>query len=136
MSARERWAAADAAKAQQQWGMQIYPDERTQSAEELAAIAYDRGDALFQVDIPVLWLQGYAGVGVSASRVRRPEHVDVLGRIEAYGWRLEHMSSDVVVNGSTATKRVLANAGSTEVANHSILIGLYVFRRDETRRRA
>jgi hypothetical protein len=131
MSAKERRAAADANSAEKYWGMQIMPDPRVAGPERLAYEAYERGDAIFQIDLPVAGVQGYALFGQSATRTWRAEYGDVLGRIEQQGWRLEHVSTTFVTQGSSATKRVLANDGSTEVGTHGALIGLYVFRRGQ-----
>lgn len=116
-------------EAEQYWGMGHVPDARVASPERLAYEARERGDQLFQIDLIVNVVQGRAFVGAASTRVYRPEAVDTLGLIEAQGWRLEHVSTTFVQTGSSATKRVLANAGSTEVATHGQLVALYVFRR-------
>lgn len=130
MSRRERWAAADAAIAELPWGIYQQPEARQSTTPRaMAQAAFARGDRLFQIDLPVAVVQGSVGVGSTQSRTWRPEDGDVLGAIESAGWLLEHVSSTFVTHGSTATKRLLANGGSTEVATHGSLVGLYVFRR-------
>lgn len=53
MSRREKWAAADAARAQARWGMSYMPDSRTATPERLAYEARERGDRWFQVDVAI-----------------------------------------------------------------------------------
>lgn len=113
------------------WGMSHAPDERTASAERLAYEAYERGDALFQIDITLAAVQGISQLGSSSTRVMRAQPTDMLGPIERQGWKLEHVGVTFVETGSSASKRVLAHAGSTEVANHGQIVGLYVFRRGQ-----
>jgi hypothetical protein len=112
------------------WGITHVPDE-TSTPQRLAYEAYKRGDRVFQVDVVVSVIQGQAWMGSTVTRFVRPEPFDTIGAIEAQGWRLEHTSAAFVENGSSATKRLLANVGSTEVANHGSLVALYVFRRAE-----
>ena len=126
---REAQAERATAEAEAQWGMQVWPDERQANIYDLAQQAYERGDALFRVDIPEFWVQGRAFAGTTASRVRRAEYADVLGAIERMGWHLEHVAATYVLNGSSATKRMGHSVGSTYVADNRIFVGLYVFRR-------
>lgn len=128
---REREDQRRAAQADAGWGMQYMEDPDPRSPERIAYDAYQAGDQLLQLEIPAAWVQGGIGVGTSATRLRRPERSDVLGAVEQQGWKLEMMSAAFVQTGSSATKRVLANAGSTEVATHGTLFGVYVFRRRE-----
>jgi hypothetical protein len=137
---RERWAANDAATVaaaatsladSASWGMPHAPEVRTASPERLAYEAYERGDHFFQIDVVVSVIQGHISIGMTMTRLYRPEPYDTIGAIEAQGWHLEHVSTSFVETGSSATKRVLANAGSTLVANHGSLVALYVFRRAE-----
>jgi hypothetical protein len=114
-----------------QWGMPFDSDDQAASPEQMAYSAYQRGDRIFQIDLPVAWVQGWYGVGQTSTRVRHPTPYDVLGAIEAQGWHLEDVSAAFVEQGSSSTKRILANVGSTLVATHGILMGIYVFRRYE-----
>lgn len=113
------------------WGMHHQPDDCQASPERLAYEAYERGDLMFQLDITVSAVQGYSQLGTSSTRTIRSEPRDFLGAIEQQGWRLEHVSTAFVQTGTSASKRVLGNAGSTEVGVHGQLVALYVFRRTE-----
>lgn len=121
--------AAAAGSSEYGWGMQQVPDARVASPERLAYEAHARGDQLFYIDLVLSSVQGHVGIGTTLTRIVRDEPHDVLGLVEAQGWRLEQSGVAFVEVGSTATKRMLANAGSTEVANHGSVIGLFVFRR-------
>jgi hypothetical protein len=101
------------------------PDPRVASPARLAYEARERGDRLFQIDLVVSAQQGFAQLGSAGTRTYRVGE----GSIEEQGWHLEHVSTTFVQAGSSATKRIMANAGSTEVATHGHVIGLYVFRR-------
>ena len=127
-SRRQQWAEADAARLEQTWGMHIEPDSRGESPERLAYEAYERGDRLFQIDLPVSGTQGRTGVSTASTRTWRPQVTDPLGVIERQGWRLENMSA-AFTTGSSATKRIMAHSGSAEVAYHGTLMAVYVFRR-------
>jgi len=63
-------------------------------------------------------VQGGALIGRAATRTYWPEQPDILGQIEDQGWHLKRMSLAFIENGSSATKHIIANAGSTEVTNH------------------
>lgn len=126
---RERVAARDAYErsGEAAWGMHYQPD----SARDPVHLAYEarqRGDRLFQVDLPLIWVQGAAGIGTASTRQTRLEVGSVLGQIEEQGWRLEHVSTTFVEHGSSASKKVMANAGSTVVATHGAVVAVYVFR--------
>jgi hypothetical protein len=77
-----------------------------------AAVAFKRGDAFFQIEISPASMSEWADF--YKTWVQRP-HVptDVLGQIEAWGWRLEHASwvSDT----------------------SDMVTGIYLFRRNEGR---
>jgi hypothetical protein len=111
------------------WGMQYMPDERQAAPGRLAWEAKQQGRRFFQIDIPIAYISGAIGVGTTASRTDRvPWTTDYLAEIEDQGWRLEHMTTVYVQSGSSATKRPLANVGSTQVATHGVLLGVYLFR--------
>ena len=80
------------------------PDPRQDSPERLAYEAYERGDQLFQIDLPVSGIQGRTGVSTASTRTWRPQVTDPLGVIERQGWRLENMSAAFVTTGSSATE--------------------------------
>jgi hypothetical protein len=104
-------------------------DNRQVSPERLAYEAHQRGDQWFQVDVAIAAVQGYAAAGSNSTRTVHEPLDDFIGAIEAHGWTLQHVSTSFVQTGSTGTKRVLHNVGSTVVATHGYLAGLYVFRR-------
>jgi hypothetical protein len=129
---RERMAERAERERQHQlaagWGMQYMPDER-ESPARAAWEAKQQGRRFFQTDIPIAYISGGIGIGTTASRTDRvPWTTDYLGEIEDQGWRLEQMTTVFIQAGSSATKRVLANDGSTHVATHGVLLGVYLFR--------
>ena len=89
--------------------------------------AYDSGHSLFQVEVPVGWSQGWIGIGNYASRYRADPKPGLLSAAEAMGWRLEHVDTVFIDQRSAATRRALANAGSTLVASHGFVLSVYVF---------
>jgi hypothetical protein len=127
-SRRERWAEADAARANARWGMSYVPDPRTASPDRLAYEAYERGDRWFQIDLVVHVVQGAVNLAHGYTRVHRGPEYDAIGPIEAQGWKLEHVSTTFVQHGQSTMSAV---GGAAEEATHGVLIGLYVFRRGE-----
>jgi hypothetical protein len=125
---REREAAKDAARVEANFGMYLIPDERQEPPAKLAWEAAQRGDLLFQIDLPVSYVQGSMGattftaVSRTVRPVMAPEHIDYLGQIEAQGWRLEHVSTSYLVQGEIT-------GGNVQTAYHGTLMALYVFRR-------
>lgn len=113
------------------WGMAYEPDPRTASPARLAYEAYERGDRWFQIDIILNAIQGRSQVGAAYTRTRRGDEADLIGPIEDQGWDLRHVSTTFVQTGWSSSKRVMSNAGSTEVATHGQLVALYVFQRGE-----
>ena len=104
------------------------PDPRTSTPVELAREAHARGDQLFQIDLVVSAVQGAVTNNAASTRTVRGEAADVLGAIEAQGWRLEHVAATFVETGSTSVRRFFSDTGAL-VATHGHLVGLYVFRR-------
>src|SRR5690348_6805539 len=89
---------SDAAIGGQQgiWGMAHAPDPGDSSGSSgapdrgpvrLAQAAYERGDQLFQIDLVVSAVQGAVTNSGVMTRTVRGEATDVLGAIEAQGWR-------------------------------------------------
>src|SRR5262245_27626865 len=77
-----------------------------------AAAAFKRGDAFFQMEIAPASMSEWADF--YKTWVRDPDMpTDVLGQIEAWGWRLEHASW---VSGTS-----------------DMVTGMYLFRRNEGR---
>lgn len=110
------------------WGMSHAPDPRVEDPAELARAAYERGDRIFQIDLVVSAVQGAVTNSSIMTRTVRAEDTDVLGAIEAQGWRLEHVSTAFIDTGSTSVRKFFSDTGAL-VANHGHLIALYVFRR-------
>lgn len=104
------------------------PDPRSDDPAQLARTAHERGDQFFQIDLVVSAVQGAVSNSSIMTRTVRADAGDVLGAIEAEGWRLEHVSTTFVDTGSTSVRKFFADTG-TLVANHGHVIGLYVFRR-------
>ena len=126
MSRREKWAAADAARAQARWGMSYMPDSRAATPERLAYEARERGDQWFQIDVAINVVQGAVSVVDAYTQTARTESADFIGPIEAQGWTLEHVSTTFVTRGQS---RMETLGGAAEYAFHGDLVGLYVFRR-------
>lgn len=137
MSRRDRAAARDAAEADRNaegvWGIDYVQEERVDSPERLAWEAAQNGDGWFQIDIPLAYTQGSARMGLTSTRTRRLPHGDVISRIEAQGWQLEHVAVTFVLRGHASTKRMqlVVATSADDVAEHGELVGLYVFRRTE-----
>jgi hypothetical protein len=128
VTSKDRWAAGDAARFDAQFGMHVLPDDRPSSPERLAYEAFERGDLLFQIDMPVSYTQGTKqATTTAASRTVHGPAVDLLGAIEKQGWRLEHVAASYISQGTVGS-------GDFQAAHHGALVGIYVFRRDESRR--
>lgn len=128
MSDKEARIAADVARAEASWGMPIIPDDRPAGPVRLAWEAHQRGDKFFQVDVPISYTQANSNRGLAtASRAMHPPMAagqeDFLGQIEAFGWRLEHVSTSFVSQG------YVASPGNYQGGYHGVLTALYVFRR-------
>jgi hypothetical protein len=118
----------------QNWGMPYHPGNRQISPERMAYEAFERGDRYFQYDMPVAAIEGLARLGTTGTRPVHAELPDVLGAIEDQGWSFVTATTSFVQTGSSATKRVLGNVGSTEIAVHGQIVALYIFRRAEANR--
>jgi len=94
-----------------------------------AEASHQNGDAFFQVEIEVSALTGFSSVFGSSDNALRHTGVatDVLGRIEAKGWRLEHVGYVFIETGSTSTNRVLSTGQG--VVTRGNVTGIYLFRR-------
>lgn len=108
------------------WGMTYAADDRAGTPTDLARTAHARGDQLFQIDLPLYWVQGNVSATRGFTRTVRHDPGDVLGAIEAEGWQLEHVAATYVPHGESSMKAI---GGAVETAGHGGLVGLYVFRR-------
>jgi hypothetical protein len=129
MSRREKWAAADAARAQARWGMSYLPDPKTATPERLAYEARERGDEWFQIDVAISVVQGAVNAVDGFTQTARSDSADFIGPIEAQGWTLQHVSTTYVIRGQSTMATV---GGAAEHAFHGELVGLYVFRRRQS----
>jgi hypothetical protein len=106
---------------------------RTQEAFEKSPIgqaraAYARGDAFFQVEIPHSAVKGQTVFGAALTRqTHATGGTDILGLIEAEGWRLEHAGFVYVMTGQTSRDKFLASGQQTAVMGE--VSGIYLFRR-------
>lgn len=125
---REAQAQRQAEEAEAAFGMTMAEFSVTE-ALTAARQAFDSGQSLFQVEVPIGWSQGWIGIGNYANRYRADPKPGLLSAVEAMGWRLEHVNTVFVDQGSASTKRAFANAGSTLVAAHGFVLSVYVFRR-------
>lgn len=123
MSTREHMANQDT-----YWGMAFAPEPTRETPEWLAHEARGRGDVMFQIDLPLTNVQGYSQLGQSATRTVRIDQGDVLGRIEAQGWKLEMFSTSYIQTGASTSPQI-GIGPNVEAANHGYLVGVYVFRR-------
>jgi hypothetical protein len=129
MSRREKWAAADAARAQARWGMSYLPDPRSATPERLAYEARERGDEWFQIDVAISVVQGAVNAVDGFTQTARSDSADFIGPIEAQGWTLQHVSTTYVIRGQSTMATV---GDAAEHAFHGELVGLYVFRRRQS----
>jgi hypothetical protein len=97
-----------------------------------ATAAFQNGDGFFQLESEVSALAGApSGFGSSTNVIRhRGGPTDVLGQIEAIGWRLEHVGYVFIETGSTSTNRVLSTGQGTVTRGN--VTGIYLFRREES----
>lgn len=127
-------AAAQAARAVERAEEDKAREEAAFAASPVgrALAAFQNGDAFFQIQILVSELAGAASsFGSSTNRVRdRKPATDLLGRIEAEGWTLEHVGYVFIETGSTSTNRVLATGQGTVTRGQ--VNGIYLFRRNES----
>jgi hypothetical protein len=102
---------------------------------EKAAIAFQRGDTFFQVDLPHSSVTGDAGTMLdpkkSGTILAADTPQNALGLIEAAGWRLQHASWVFVETGQDSRDKFLMS-GQSVVVNGQV-VGVYLFRRDEKR---
>jgi hypothetical protein len=107
-----------------------------QDAAEFAASPVGRATAafkdnagFFQIELEVSQLTGPTSFfGSSSNSV---EHTgaatDLLGRIEAVGWHLEHVGFVFIETGATSTNRVFLSGEGTVTQGN--VTGIYLFRR-------
>lgn len=138
--------ASDEDRAARQAGKQA---QRAAAEEERAAAefwaspvgqarrAHESGDRFFQVQITHDTIDGYAnaawsGSGVSQRRRQNYGAPDLLGQVEAEGWRLEHASWVYVQTGQNSRDKFLASGQQVVVQGE--VVGVYLFRAAADRR--
>jgi hypothetical protein len=89
-----------------------------------------------RVDLWVASISAEAGMWiypVSAGDIHRDaDSAQVLGEIELIGWRLEHANWVFIQTGQTSRSKFLTT-GQHTVTNGEV-VGIYLFRRDDTNR--
>jgi hypothetical protein len=97
-----------------------------------AFAAYQSGSAFYQVEIPHSKMTGIANGFWGSRQGKRTESVapDVLGQIEASGWRLEHASWVYVQTGQDSRDKFMASGQQVVVTGE--VVGVFLFRRDDS----
>jgi hypothetical protein len=102
-----------------------------------ATQAFDRGDLFFQIEIPHSSVTGFTNAAfnsATAGKIRRQlTRTDLLGQIEEAGWHLEHASWLYIQTGQNSRDKFLASGQHVVVTGE--VVGIYLFRRDESRAR-
>ena len=105
------------------------------SPQGKAAQAFERGDEFFQIEIPHSSITGFANAAFNSStagKIRRKlTRTDLLGQIEESGWRLEHADWVYIQTGQNSRDKFLASGQHVVVTGE--VVGIYLFRRDDTR---
>jgi ribosomal protein S27E len=105
------------------------------SPQGKAAKAFERGDEFFQIEIPHSSVTGFTNAAFSSATKgtirRKLTRTDLLGQIEETGWRLQHADWVYVQTGQNSRDKFLASGQHVVVTGE--VIGMYLFRRDDTR---
>lgn len=105
------------------------------SPQGKAAQAFARGDEFFQIEIPHSSVTGFTNAAFNSAtqgKIRRNlTRTDLLGQIEETGWRLLHADWVYVQTGQNSRDKFLASGQHVVVTGE--VIGMYLFRRDDTR---
>jgi hypothetical protein len=126
---RERWAGNDRARAEAAFNAQFPTAPERPTAVQEAYEAKARGDRLFQLELPIQSTAGFAGNGLAQTYWRHHgQPGQILSQVEAYGWRLEHVST-VFAPASTVHMGVARGA---DAFTQGVLVGVYLFRDDPT----
>lgn len=108
-----------------------------ESPQGRATSAFDRGDEFFQIEIPHSSVTGFTNATFSAAtegKIRQKlTRTDLLGQIEEAGWRLEHANWVYIQTGQNSRDKFLASGQHIVVTGE--VVGIYLFRRDDTRER-
>lgn len=110
-------------------------DEYWASPQGSAIQAFERGDEFFQIEIPHSSVTGFTNAAFNTTTQgkihRQLTRTDLLGQIEEAGWRLEHADWVYVQTGQNSRDKFLASGQHVVVTGE--VIGMYLFRRDDTR---
>jgi hypothetical protein len=127
---RDRQKAEDKAKRQAQKAEEQF----RASPIGQATTAFDEGDGFFEIMLPIsqtrrtMFAPGtYDGYSVKTQR--SGSHGDLLSRIEAIGWRLEHVGYVFQMQGSVSRDKLLSSGQETGITG--AIMGVYLFRRFE-----
>lgn len=105
------------------------------SPQGKAEQAFVRGDEFFQVEIPHSSITGFTNAAFNSATkgtIRRNlMRTDLLGQIEETGWHLLHADWVYIQTGQNSRDKFLASGQHVVVTGE--VIGIYLFRRDETR---
>jgi ribosomal protein S27E len=105
------------------------------SPQGKAAQAFERGDEFFQIEIPHSSVTGFTNAAFNSAtkgKIRRSlTRTDLLGQIEETGWRLQHADWVYIQTGQNSRDKFLASGQHVVVTGE--VIGIYLFRRDDTR---
>lgn len=91
-----------------------------------AELAKRNGDAFFEIQLEVGAHIGTAGFGSASGQRSLGSAGQVLGQIEAVGWRLEHVGYYFMLTGETSTAQFFGSGQNTAVSGATI--GVYLFR--------
>lgn len=105
------------------------------SPQGRATKAFDRGDEFLQIEIPHSSVTGFTNAAfnsTTAGKIRQKlTRTDLLGQIEEAGWHLEHADWVYIQTGQNSRDKFLASGQHVVVTGE--VIGIYLFRRDDTR---
>lgn len=92
-----------------------------------ARIAREKGVKIFQIDMPLSKTRGFAFFGsASVSSSKTKNYSNLIQRIEAEGWHLEHVDYIYRFDKITSTSKAIVS-GQQEAVRGEI-IGIYIFR--------
>lgn len=97
-----------------------------------AALARQRGDGFFQVEIPhsaIVAKDRFWTVSPRITQTAVQQHApatDLLSQIEAQGWRLEHANFVFVQTGELTRRRQIMPGSTTAISGDTV--GIYLFR--------
>jgi len=105
------------------------------SPQGKAAQAFERGDEFFQIEIPHSSVTGFTNAAFNSATKgtirRKLTRTDLLGQIEETGWRLQHADWVYIQTGQNSRDKFMASGQHVVVTGE--VIGMYLFRRDDTR---